>query len=473
MRVLFFCRSNLTKLYAEIGPLLSAKGWDVEYLAFEFSDKIHLEKRISHSAKIYEFDNLFSEFKSTYTPYDVENIVLQVTDGKFNLQSAIRADRCLDKVGGDKAIRLVTELFNIWSSFFLKKRYNYVFHEPCTLSINFSAACILSFEHSVPIVSCIQSPIFSDKRFLIVNALTGRLINYKIQESFISKEDIIAKINNDSLSQKRKTQKTFTGKVIGLLKETIGPFLHARRKSNIEVKTLLYTYIDNEQKGILKFLNRVYSLFILNKFSDSLNLRKLRYYYFPLHIEPEATILYWAGPDFSNQLRIIEMISRALPLDHYVVVKDHPDILGYRDYRDYLKIKSYSNVKLVSTETNSKNLISNSIGVVTINGSVGLESLLLGKRVAYFGDIYYELWPGSSRVQSIKDLRMFFSRNSKDTDDAISSFYASNTYTNHALPGFTNFYFGYQRRSELDVALNAQIVADSIYFSLDDVARRN
>jgi hypothetical protein len=139
-----------------------------------------------------------------------------------------------------------------------------------------------------------------------------------------------------------------------------------------------------------------------------------KYFYFPLHYQPEATTVPLAGI-YANQELIIDMISKLLPSDYYLYVKEHPVYWKIKDRRDSIKewrneefyrnIKQYKNVRLINYSYNSEELIGMSAAVVTATGTAGLESLTKGKNVLAFGNAYYRDIPGVYYVSTNENCR--------------------------------------------------------------------
>ncbi len=112
------------------------------------------------------------------------------------------------------------------------------------------------------------------------------------------------------------------------------------------------------------------------------------YAFYPLHTEPEiATLLY--APFFTDQIRVIKLIARSLPVGYKLYVKEHPMMVVYRPRSFYKEIKKMPNVRLINPAVTSFELIPNAKLIVTISGSVGWEGTLLKKPVITFGNIFY------------------------------------------------------------------------------------
>ena len=124
------------------------------------------------------------------------------------------------------------------------------------------------------------------------------------------------------------------------------------------------------------------------------DLAGLDYVFFPLHTEPEVTLLVYSKP-YLNQIEVIRNLSHAVPVGMKVVVKEHPAAVGKRPLSYYEKILQIPNVRLADPALDSRTLIEQARLVATIAGSIGLEALLRRKPVLTFGRTPYGYLPDS------------------------------------------------------------------------------
>lgn len=132
--------------------------------------------------------------------------------------------------------------------------------------------------------------------------------------------------------------------------------------------------------------------------------KKLKFILYPLQFYPEASTIV-QGRRFNDQFRMIEMISKALPVDVTLIVKEHKVCIGRRPIDFYTSIANVHNVQFVNENVNNFELIKHSKGIATISSTMGLEALLLNKPVLVFGERYYQSWPNTFKATDFRNLK--------------------------------------------------------------------
>jgi len=154
----------------------------------------------------------------------------------------------------------------------------------------------------------------------------------------------------------------------------------------------------NRGKSNLKMLKwKVKMFFEVKKRKNFLDKKALKvipnenFIYFPLQAQPEATTLAHA-PYFSDQLALIKNISKSLPIDYFLYVKEHPiqSTKFWRPIEYYKEIIDMPNVKLFHPFLDSKELISKCSLVAVITGTPGFEALFYKKPVLLFSNTFYD-----------------------------------------------------------------------------------
>lgn len=159
------------------------------------------------------------------------------------------------------------------------------------------------------------------------------------------------------------------------------------------------------------------------------------YYIYPLHLQPEASTLV-LGDDYVDQLNTIKSIAKRLPADCWLYVKEHPAAFGRHSLGFYKAIKGIHNVKLVSHNENTQKLIYGAKGVVVISGTMGWESILLGRPCIVLGSVFYAGFKGAVKVKNLQELEELLKHEggySATVDDAARAIKAV---VQGSLPGY-------------------------------------
>ena len=160
----------------------------------------------------------------------------------------------------------------------------------------------------------------------------------------------------------------------------------------------------------------------------------IKYIYFPLQTEPEVA-LHGIAQDFFFQLSAINMISRDLPANYRLVVKEHLLAVGRRPKDFYDQIKSLKNVLFANPLDIGLDYIKGAKAVACITGTAGWEASVLGVPVISFSKnnafnfldhVFYVKEPDSTK-EIINNIINTMWPNKKSIKDG-SCFY--NTYLN-------------------------------------------
>lgn len=146
----------------------------------------------------------------------------------------------------------------------------------------------------------------------------------------------------------------------------------------------------------------------LNKRYDSLAWEpdfKQKYVLYNLHYQPEATTSP-GGDIFVDSNIILDALSKNLPDDYLIYVKEHP--AQFHSHREghtnrimsyYDNLLLHKKVRIIPLHFDPFKLIRSAEAVATIGGSVGWEAMALGKPVISFGLSWYENYNGVYKVK--------------------------------------------------------------------------
>lgn len=128
--------------------------------------------------------------------------------------------------------------------------------------------------------------------------------------------------------------------------------------------------------------------------------------FFGLHVQPEASIDVM-GPYFSDQLKLIKDMRRALPFDTTLVIKEHPNFLGRKPLRFFRELGRVPNVLMVHPNTSSFDIYKRASVVLTVSGTTAYEAGMLGIPAITFSKTFFSGFssvhhcPHISQLQSL------------------------------------------------------------------------
>ena len=98
--------------------------------------------------------------------------------------------------------------------------------------------------------------------------------------------------------------------------------------------------------------------------------------FFPLQQEPERSLLL-SAPQYSNQMKTIDFISKSIPKNYVLVVKEHPTqgpSRGWRQLSDYEQFKNNPKIFFIHPSTPVSDIIKKSKLVISVSGTASLEA---------------------------------------------------------------------------------------------------
>jgi hypothetical protein len=105
---------------------------------------------------------------------------------------------------------------------------------------------------------------------------------------------------------------------------------------------------------------------------------------FPLHVEPEASLLN-LSPELNNSLELISWVSKCLPANALLVVKEHPDSFGMRPRDFYDNLRRMANVVVAHPGVTAKAWLAKCDLLANLTSTMGFEAVAMNKPVLSFG----------------------------------------------------------------------------------------
>lgn len=206
-------------------------------------------------------------------------------------------------------------------------------------------------------------------------------LKYKIYKSYL-KKDYVPVFNQKSISNPKKY--IFLRWIRNSIKI---PFFFIKR------------LISGDYYNYHSWSNYIVSLMNFNlffpiepgdkKWEEKINQNK-NTIYIPLQMFPEATIDYACEKiEYLDYYKNLFLFIKNHHNKFNIVIKEHPNIMGFRPPGFYKKIKHDNRVNVIPTYVNS-NLVLNKIDCVLVwTGSVGFDALIRGIPVISFCNPYY------------------------------------------------------------------------------------
>ena len=146
-------------------------------------------------------------------------------------------------------------------------------------------------------------------------------------------------------------------------------------------KKYSYRYLEWLPSILRRFQNYNYVKSISVKPSQ---ITEYRICFFPLHLEPEVALLSYS-PEFNNSMELVTWISKSLPADVILVLKEQALGFGVRSKWYYRQLNKIGNVAWADPDVHSWDWIKESSAVTTITGTASIEAIYMKKPVLSFG----------------------------------------------------------------------------------------
>lgn len=119
---------------------------------------------------------------------------------------------------------------------------------------------------------------------------------------------------------------------------------------------------------------------------DYINHREMEYIFFPLQVSKDSQIIMNSKIGITDA--VYEALSYAKSKNLFLVIKPHPAELSGKIIKFINELRNDNRIKIVNL--NTFQLIKYSKIVITINSTVGLEAMIMGRKVLFLGDSFYE-----------------------------------------------------------------------------------
>lgn len=232
-----------------------------------------------------------------------------------------------------------------------------------------------------------------------------------------------------------------TGNILKNIKNYIWFLFHTRRVDTIgnqyykgwKIKMMQRQWFQKGKKWKEKYL----SLQIVPDYNA-------KYIYVPMHFQPECATNPF-GDIYDDQILLVDTLAKSIPEGWFVYVKENAIQWSWPQSRSgrfdgyYDMLLKNKNVRLVSSEISTFNLIQNSQAVATVTGTALWESVLRSKPALMFGSEWFMDCEGVFQIVDTKTCSQAIEQIKNgyvvDQKKVIAFLYAVEQVT---LPGYVN-----------------------------------
>ncbi len=180
--------------------------------------------------------------------------------------------------------------------------------------------------------------------------------------------------------------------------------LFFKKSYSVQIRYPIFTYLKWFVNGFKQLMNYYFYEHFL-----PVDVEQDKFYLYPLHYHPEASTsraAWW----IDSELSLINVISRALTNDEYLILKIHPSATGQLNKSFYSAIKKLNNVNIVRHDAKLDDLLNACSGVISINSTLIFDALNKNKPVLYFGEFPVAGIDGLFAASIGRDLNLTFNK---------------------------------------------------------------
>lgn len=126
--------------------------------------------------------------------------------------------------------------------------------------------------------------------------------------------------------------------------------------------------------------------------------------YFYLHHQPEVAVED-CRQDWYNQISKVEELRMHIPLNIPIYVKESPSMFYRRSLDDYSCLYRLPNTFLVHNDSSTASVLKKAKLIITISGTIALESVTNGVPVIIFHNTWFSKCPGINLFNSISEIK--------------------------------------------------------------------
>ena len=407
-KILFWIDNTYVNFFLakKIQDSLSAESLHAIY---EISDKptsyFRNQKFVNFQSSYFYFD----EFNDLKSEPDMEYLQSKENEYKINFMKLLLTDRHLYNFNdfynfSEKEVLRILEIeIKFYESILKNIKPDYVILTHVFLRNRYLFYLICK-HHGIQIL--IPIPIRLANRCIISDDYNN--FGYNQSENKNISEDLELEKIREKFDLKNTT-KDISNRFLQSKKDLIKASSNFLLSPNSNVKSN-YTHFGRNKINILQnylidnIRTRIRKNFIDKNFDKEIP-QNLKFIYFPLHVEQEHTLLIYA-PFYTNQLEFLKNVSKSLPINYKLIVKEHPGMYtrSWHSISFYKEIMKLPNTILFHPDSDSNELLKKCDLTISIRGSTSFEAGYYNKPAIECVPTDYGFLPHIFKLQNIDEL---------------------------------------------------------------------
>ena len=307
------------------------------------------------------------------------------TSGELTFNQTLLMDRFVARLRSDKINEYLLLYYRDLRNFIEANRIDVVFGEPTNL--NELVTCMVCHELGIPFYNAGDMRYPSGRVVFTEGYLQDRLV--------ATRSDVDTDAGPQFLNEFRASRKRpayfdhWNRQPVTTLSKLLASLRRRVSRGELVNQPNLTHHTITERASLMarRSLNGFYLRHIASY--DKLADIRGKIAFYGLHVQPESSIDV-RGSYFSDQIKLIKDIRRALPFDTTLVVKEHPNFLGIRGVSYFREIRGIPNVALVHHDVSAFDILEKCDVVFTVSGTIAYEAGMLGIPAVVFSPMYFD-----------------------------------------------------------------------------------
>ena len=397
-RILFFARDYQVDLFGKLSELLDA---DCFYFTMLKSEQLALKNKYNIQTE-YCFESFLETPKTNSNPKIKE----------YELDSSFVSDRYWGSFNNKKRNQLLNLEITFISEILDTTKPNLVVNEIVAIEIA-EVLYLESKRRDIEYAAWMVSP-FRERCFYWLETPMHGELEKCFNKPVVDQYDLDFASNFINSYKDSENLKPFYASNLPSRYNLYNVYINIRKAINYYASFLKFKAL--RKNYALKYYfcgdNSIFNIFFASLWRnlytkyDALEGLSESLVFYPLHYEPEASILYMSE-FYEDQAALLRNLAKCISRNQVLIVKEHPQQAGMLLTKKFQNLKKgISNLIFLPAEFSTKEVLKKSELIITQTSTAGIESLIMGKPVFVLGKVFYNNFRNINRVESFEKLRL-------------------------------------------------------------------